>query len=83
MSEKQQNALSNSFYNKQFPDKCNFTMVIVTHTGIDPWTMMIHLHDTSVTSPTVMGPRSFESLTLRTILELVAGLDVVRGPVEG
>ena len=58
-------------------------MVIVTHTGIDPWTMMIHLHDTSVTSPTVMGPRSFESLTLRTILELVAGLDIVRGPVEG
>ena len=56
-------------------------MIIVTHTGVDPWTMMIHLHDTSVTSSTMMRPRGLESLTLGTKLELGPGLEVDRGPV--
>ena len=58
-------------------------MIIMTHTSVDPWTVMIHLHDTSVTSPTMMRPRSLVSLTLTTELELMRGPDLVRDPVEG
>ena len=58
-------------------------MIIVTHTGVDPWTMMIHLHDTSVTSSTMMRPRGLEPFTLGTKLELGPGLEVVWGPVQG
>ena len=33
------------------------TMILVTHTGVDPGTVMIHLHHTTSTPPTVMGAR--------------------------
>ena len=55
----------------------------MTHTSVDPWTVMIHLHDTSVTSATMMRPWSLVSLTLTTELELVRGLYLVWDPVDG
>ena len=33
------------------------TMILVTHAGVDPGTVMIHLHHTTSTPPTVMGAR--------------------------
>ena len=57
-------------------------VVEVTHAGVDPGTVVVHLHHTSVASPTVMRPGSLVSLTLTTELELVTVLLIVWRPVE-
>ena len=43
-------------------------MILVTHTGVDPGTMMVHLHNTSPTSPTVMGARRLNKTSIQQLI---------------
>ena len=36
---------------------CVLTMILVTHAGVDPGTVMVHLHHTPAAPPAVVGAR--------------------------
>ena len=50
------------------------SVIVVTHAGVDPGAVMVHLHHTPPTSPAVMRPRSLVALTLAAELELFSVL---------
>lgn len=43
-------------------------LIAMAHTAIDPWAVVIHLRDTSVTYPAVMGARRFVGFATHTVL---------------
>ena len=58
------------------------SVVEMSHTAVDPGTVVVHLHHTPSTPPAVVRPRGLVALALRAELELRAGRGVSRAPVR-
>ena len=46
------------------------TVVEVSHAGVDPGAVVVHLHDAAAAPPAVMGPRRLVALALAAVLQL-------------